>query len=330
MTEQNFKNRKGLITFAGVLHLLAGMLCALFCVLIASSIGIQHTLPANMQSDIRDLLPGILIYGSVGTMLVFVAIGSFNLKRWARSLALVFNTYLFAVGIGAFFMVISLDLGAFIGPAMQQSGADLSELQVNMDLMVASIKYISAFVVFLIFILFPGLMIIIYMGDNAKLTFEHADRKTYWTEKVPLPVLIICVAFAAGALFYIPVLLNGVNVLMTHILVGAPAYAMSLGIMALLVFSTYWIYNQKPQAWKLSILTLLMAYGVPSLSFLVVDIEEYFQAFAVSRPRLSQPAPDMMAQFWENSGMMTSVLCFNAFILVFILWSRKFFNESAR
>jgi hypothetical protein len=48
----------------------------------------------------------------------------------------------------------------------------------------------------------PGLLIWFYRGRNVRLTFQARDPRTYWTDEVPVPLLVLCALY----LFFVVVL----------------------------------------------------------------------------------------------------------------------------
>jgi hypothetical protein len=130
-------------------------------------------------------------YYVIAMLLVPLGYGHVKVRRWARTLAeaLLWSWLVLGVPlvIVAFFMLTSAK---------------------NLSL-VAGI--VAAVLLVLSYVAVPWLLLRFYRGRNARLTFEAKDEKTDWTERVPIPVLVLCFLYAFYILaLHVPILLNGI------------------------------------------------------------------------------------------------------------------------
>ena len=96
-TPPAYKNRRtGLVVF-GIALIALGALCLLFVPLMA----LGHFMAAKTtgQSNLRMVLPSILMYAGLGVLLVTLGIGSIKCRRWARALTLVLSWACLVVGV---------------------------------------------------------------------------------------------------------------------------------------------------------------------------------------------------------------------------------------
>jgi hypothetical protein len=130
-------------------------------------------------------------YYVIAMLLVPLGYGHVKVRRWARTLAetLLWSWLVLGVPlvIVAFFMLTSVK---------------------NLSL---AAGIVAAVLLVLSYVAVPWLLLRFYRGRNARLTFEGKDEKTYWTERVPVPVLVLCFLYAFYILaLHVPILLNGV------------------------------------------------------------------------------------------------------------------------
>src|SRR5262245_9251727 len=104
-----YKNRKtGLIVF-GIALILLGGLCLLFAPLVV--LGQFVAAKTTGQSNLRMVLPSVLMYGAMGVLFVTLGIGSIKARRWARAVTLVLCWAWLVTG------VISIVMFIWLGPA---------------------------------------------------------------------------------------------------------------------------------------------------------------------------------------------------------------------
>jgi hypothetical protein len=130
-------------------------------------------------------------YYVIAMLLIPLGYGHLKVRRWARTLfeTLVWSWLVLGVPlvIVAFFMLTSVK---------------------NLSL---AAGIIAAVLLVLSYVAVPWLLLRFYRGRNVRLTFEAKDERTYWTERVPIPVLALCFLYAFYILaLHVPILLNGI------------------------------------------------------------------------------------------------------------------------
>jgi hypothetical protein len=130
-------------------------------------------------------------YYVIAMLLIPLGYGHLKVRRWARTLAetLLWSWLVLGVPlvIVAFFMLTSVK-NLFLAAGI-----------------------IAAVLLVLSYVAVPWLLIRFYRGRNVRLTFEGKDERIYWTERVPVPVLVLCFLYAFYVVaLHIPILLNGV------------------------------------------------------------------------------------------------------------------------
>jgi hypothetical protein len=73
----------------------------------------------------------------------------------------------------------------------------------------------------------PGLLIWFYRSKDVRLTFEAKDPHSYWIERIPLPVLVVCSVFVfAIIVLHILILFNGAFPLFTTLVFDMPGFVL--------------------------------------------------------------------------------------------------------
>jgi len=132
----------------------------------------------------------IIGYYLIAAMLIPLGYGHLTVRRWARTLAL--TLLWFWLVVGAPLVVVVLFILA--------ASKDLSVPAALIALVFLGLSYL----------LFPGLLIRFYQGQNVKRTFESQDVKSYWIEALPMPILVLCTLYGFYiVMLHILILFNG-------------------------------------------------------------------------------------------------------------------------
>ncbi|MDY7042206.1 MAG: hypothetical protein SVX38_15220, partial [Chloroflexota bacterium] len=172
----------------------------------------------------------IIGYYLIAIVCIPLGYGHLKVRRWARVLSLT---------LLRFWLVVGLPL-AFVFLFIAAASKELSPFVAVIMIVFMALSY---------FVL-PGLLIRFYRSRDVRLTFEARDPKSYWIEKLPMPILVLCSLY----LFYlivlhIPIFFNGIFPLFGVFLFDLPGIVLlDVSIMALacLIWGTF---RQKPWAW---------------------------------------------------------------------------------
>jgi len=125
----------------------------------------------------------------IAAILILVGYGTRKVRRWART----FSLTLLELGVVVGLAFIPPIFGLFCNPLGVILGVLFGLLAVPCALLV------------------PWALINFYENRDIALTFETKDPNTYWTEKVPMPILVLTFLFVFYMLILpLPMMLNGV------------------------------------------------------------------------------------------------------------------------
>ncbi len=156
-------------------------------------------------------------YDLIAILLVPLGYGHLKVLRWARILAeaLLWSWLVLGVPlmIVAFFMLTSV-----------------KNLSLATGIMAAVLLVLS-------YVTVPWVLVRFCRGRNVRLTLEGKDERTYWTERVPVPVPVLCFLFGFYTLaLHVAMPLNGVVPLFGSFLWGLQGVlVLALSILSLVV-----------------------------------------------------------------------------------------------
>jgi len=319
---EEFKDRKTGLNIFGILTLLAGLLCALLVPLmvVAQSLPKQPDMPQNPQA----LLPGLIIYGVMAIVLIWLGVGSVMARRWARALILIFSWGWLIMGL--FVIAGMVIMAPQIAATMQQTHtAGQPELPASAYMAVTIVT--DVFVGF-IFVVLPAVWILFYGSKNTKATCEARDPVVRWTDRCPLPVLGLCIwlAWCIPMMLVVPMIYRPVLPCFGMFLTGVPGFAGYLLVVAAWVYSAWALYKLDMRGWWVLFITMCL-FGISGfLTYSKHDISEVYQLMGYPEQQIAQ-----LQKFNIFKGGMMAwvmVICSVPW-LCYLLYVRKFFPRKA-
>jgi hypothetical protein len=231
------RDQRPVLAVFGILLLLVGIAAAflgpveMYCFYLFSEGGRFHYEGFRFGSFMfGNIASQIIGYYVIAAVCIPLGYGHLKVRRWARTLSLTLLWFWLVVGaplaVVFFFVLITA-----------------KELSLVAVLIVAVLLCLSYFVV-------PGLLIRFYRGRNARLTFENRDPRSYWTERFPIPILVLSTLYVFYAIaLHVPIFFNGVFPLFGTFLSGLEGILLLDVSILLLVFLTWGTMRLRPWAW---------------------------------------------------------------------------------
>ncbi len=273
----------GLIVF-GILGILLGLACLLLAPLAYFG---QMMAAARTGTELNrgNALLGVMIYGLLGTVMIWLSIGSILARRWARALILCGGWIGLIIGLVAM-PVVWVALGS-VGPAAAAQGHALPPAALVL------VRWITLGVTFVIYIVIPGLTVLFYRGRNVRLTCEARDPVARWTDRCPLPVLALCLlkAFSAGfLLLFLFTTYGHIFPLFGSIVQGVPARILWVALVAFLLYAARGFYRLDRRVYWTYLAGALLLWSSSFVTFLRVDMVDYYRLAGMPERQLAHIA----------------------------------------
>ena len=315
-----YKNRKtGLIVF-GIALIALGALCLLFVPLVV--LGQFVAAKTTGQSNLRMVLPSVMMYGALGVLLVTLGIGSIKGRRWARAVTLVLSWASLVMGILSIFMFIWLGPAFF--NAIAEAGGEPLPPAARTIMMVVVVGFMGVFLV-----LIPGLLALFYGSRNVQATVEAMDPQPRWTDACPLPVLAVSLfaAFSAVTLLTMPVAYNGTIPLFGTILSGFVGSLLWLVLAALLGYAAWSVYHLRVAGWWI-VMAVLVVFTISNvITFSRIDLMALYRTMGYPQDQLE--LLERVNIFTPAQIVGWSVVCVLP-ILGYLLFIKKHFRPTIR
>jgi hypothetical protein len=316
-----FKDRKaGLVVF-GVLEILIGVVCALFAVVVTLAlVAASFSAPGEPPLDRMSIIAPLLVYGGGAVFFVWAGVGSIMARRWARAVMLMASSFWLVTGTLGYGLVLIMMPGIFAG--MQAGKPELSPE------ILAITKFFMVVFRFLIGLAQPTLITYFYRSPHVKATCEHRDPVPRWTDRRPLPVLLLALLLGLGAPATMLSLLSAnVVPLFGVILTGAAAVIFKLVMAALLAYLAKQIYDLKKAGWTALLVLSILGYLSSFVTFFLMDASEFFGRYYEAMGYSSAQIEEMLKlSVLGNASLLWMTAIWTVVWTGYLVYVRKFFR----
>jgi len=238
----DFKDRSPILIVFGVILLLVGVAMAftgpleMYCFYLFSpggrfeyeGFGFGSFMFANIAAQIVG-------YYLIALVAIPLGYGHIRRLRWARRLSLTLLGFWLVAGIPL--------MVAFLFVLVTSKG--LSPITGVITLVGLALSYAVV----------PGLLIRFYTSRDVRLTFETRDPRSYWIERAPLPVLVVCsILLLTIVVLHVLILFNGAFPLFSTLIFDPQGIALIDLSILILVLLTWGLLRLRSWAWWGSLL----------------------------------------------------------------------------
>ncbi len=323
MAEQEtaaLKDRSSWLIFFGVVEIIMGGVAALYIPLMIFSMRVSQRgeLSGAPAVPLRSLFPILFLYGVLAVFWVILGIGSIKATRWARALSLIAGWFwLIAGGIGILAILFNIPNMTRI---MKESGGNMP------DTFILGIIIFQIAVLFILFIALPLVFILFYGSPGVKATVERRDPKVRWTDRVPLPVLALCLLQVFGAVQMLSNLGLGMGLpVFDKVLEGPLRVTVTVGISIILLFLAWNVYHLRMVGWLGTLVLFILGTASSLVTFNKIDLMDMYSRMGYQGKQL-----EMMKkmQVWTSTQMVWGIIISSVLWLGFLWYVRRFFKRT--
>ena len=307
-----FKNWKIGLAIFGTLEILLGVFFALTIPLmfLVTFLGRQGQ---SQSMNFKMMIVGALVYLALAVWFIWMGIGSFKARRWARALILVTSWCWLIQGL------MSTVLMMMFLPTM------FEQMSKGREIPAVVVAVAEIFIIF-IYLVVPGCLVLFYGSKNVKMTCERLDSTIRWTDMCPLPVLAISVI---SALFACAMLFNGFSVgiipFFGTILSGVGGRAAVFAIMFVFGYAAWGTYKLKIKAWWATVFITFFLGVSAVLTFMQVGIVQFYEKMNFPPDQI-----EMMKQVIQPLQIWIAPFAGIWFLaaLGYLIYAKKYFPSS--
>jgi len=240
-------------------------------------LGLLHPLLPMMSGMLADEQPldahtvwmGLLLYVSIGAVMIWAGVGSMRRRRWVRPIMLFVSGTWLIVGVFVLLLVLWIldDLLLVAGGEVLRSSPEVATV----------VRWLTIGFTVSGGVLLPLIFFWAYRDPGIQATCEHHDPRPSWSDRCPPTVLGLSAALLAAALFSLPMLLRPVVPLFGWLATGPAGAITLLAGVALCAWLAWSTFRLERAGWWAT-MAFLVVLGVSTLwTFAVADLQEMYR-----------------------------------------------------
>jgi hypothetical protein len=312
-----YKSRRGSLITAGVLEIIIGVFCLLFAALTVLSMFISSKTGEAVAGPSADAaIAGGLFYLGAAIFFTWLGIGSVMCKRWARALMLVVSWIWLIMGlVGLAFWLVNL-------PRFAESMCLHGEPPPSSVMTIITV--VSTVFMSLFYVVLPFIFLLLYRGENVRLTCEALDPHPRWTDRSPLPVLAVSVLLVQGAVGFVTAIGYAAIPLCGIMVKGPTAVCAILLLTAISTWLAVEIYRLKTAAWWTTAAFTVLGMVNAVLTFGRVTLEDWYAAAGFAEEQIQV----MQAYGWSETTLMWWMMGASAVFLAYLVYVKRYFKQT--
>jgi hypothetical protein len=268
--------------------------------------------------DIPTMAMAAGTYGLLAALLIWVGIGSVRVRRWVRPVIQVAGWTWLVTGLLSFlhWAVFGIDMNDIMTAGVQP-GAPAPPRAV----LYAITAFTAAFM-FVAMVLFPALVLWVYLRNGVRDTLNYFDPRYAWTDRCPTPVLALAGWLAVGGLATAAYAFYAVFPVFGRYVTGAPAVAALLGVAGVYLWLAWGAYRVRTYAWWGTAVASTVWTGSMIWTFTRLGYDEFYRQAGYTPQQV-----DMMMRYsgqFEDSTVWMMAL-WSVGLVAYLLYVRKYF-----
>lgn len=289
-------------------------------------LGLLHPLLPMMSGMLADEQPldthaiwmGLMLYVSIGAVMIWAGVGSMRRRRWVRPVMLFVSGTWLIVGVFVLLLVLWVldDLLLVAGGEAVRSSPAVAVVA----------RWVAIGFTVGGGILLPLVFFWAYRSPEIQTTCERHDPRLSWSDRCPSSVLVLSIALLAAAVFSLPMVLRPVVPLFGRLVTGPAGLLALLGGVALCAWLAWSTFRLERVGWWAT-LGFLVVLGLSTVwTFEVVHLTEMYRQLGYPEEQItalarSEPVLHRLTQ-WSTVALTIVGLLY--------MWSirRHFFGSN--
>ena len=176
----------------------------------------------------------------------------------------------------------------------------------------------------IIYVVIPGALLLFYRSYHVRRTCEVRDPQQRWTDRCPLPVLIMCLLQISGSLcFLIMPRFWSVIPFFGTLVTGWPARLLWIILIIVSLCAARGFYRLNFHAWLVYLLTVVACLTSTGITFIHIELIDYYRAIDLPEWHLEMMAKNPLAT--GNYAFASTILSPVAFV-GYLIYLRRYFT----
>ena len=325
ISDATFPDRRGRIKGMGIFQIILGSLCGLMTLLLIPLLLMQHFVASKMdmpENNAFSMLFSIGTYALLSASFIWVGVAAVKTRRWVPKVVLAINWPLLVLGAVALipvgwiipkFMEMSLAANGAAGSARMMAGSIVTMVTVFVILMLI-----------IVYIVIPGLHVLLFRGEAVQRTCDRYDPKPRWTDNLSTSVVGLTIWLGASGLSWFGMGAMGYGAWFGYVPTGFMAAVLGCAAAAASFVLAVQVPKRTPAIWWGVVAFFALMFGGGFSTFLQMDLVEFYRKTGM----IPEAQIQLMGAFVGPITTFTriSIAALGAGTLGFLIYVKKYFN----
>jgi uncharacterized membrane protein len=313
----------GLMIF-GIIEIILGALAALMVPLMLLGAAFSRKV-AGGGMPAGTYVNTICSYTFAAALLVTLGIGSIRARRWAWALNLILSWVWLIIGVVAT-VAMTVFMPRIFAASFQQTAARTPNAP-PMPAGVLSVILTVMIVFFSIFfVILPLAFLLFYRRKDVEETCKRRDPVERWTDRCPLPVLVVSLLFGCGAVYYLLLAVTTPFLpFFGRYLTGLAATAALIVVAGIDGFLANALYRLRLSGWWIALVAIALRMISAVLTFSHADLLQAYAKMGWSETQLQQMSNNPVLR--SSTIMLWWTAAFMILFIGYLLWIKRYFRE---
>ena len=317
-----YPDRSERLLLLGIFQVVLGCLCGLMGAVMvgAAMLGPMGAVPQGQSTSLQMMIPALVFYVLLAVALIWLGIGLVRARRWAWTLTVVLSWMWLVIRVVSFVAFVFL-IGPMIWESMARDG------KVPREMIMGMLMVMGLFVV-CVYILLPGLFLVVCHRESVRATCQTRDPKIRWTDRCPMPVLALTVIQALGAVAMPSALAYGSVIVLFGVFLSRASGTVAIGlIMLVLAYLAWGSYRLQMAAWWGMLLAGMVGALNTVVTFSRTDLMQMYEKMGFPPEQLEMMRKTGIVELMSRWGPWMSLVGGAAW-LGYLLYVRRYFIHS--
>ena len=318
-TTSVYPDRSERLMLLGIGQVLLGCLCGLMAALMvaATMLGPMGAVPQGQSTSLQAVIPALVFYVLLAVALFWLGIGLIRARRWAWTLTVLLSWMWLLMGLVAFVMFVF-----FLGPMMRETMAQQAKMPT--EAIMVMLVVMAAFMA-CIYILLPGVYIVLCQNESVRATCQRRDPTVRWTDRCPMPVLALTVIQGSCAVATPSALAYGSVIVLFGVFLSRATGAVAIVlIMLVLAYLAWGSYRLQMAAWWGTLLAGMVGALNMVVTFSRTDLMQMYKKMGLPPEQLEMMRKTGIVELMSRWGPWMGLVGAAGW-LGYLLYVRRYF-----
>jgi hypothetical protein len=322
-TTRFYPDQSARLMLVGIFQVLLGSLSGLMALLMAATPLLLSLAPQPQgpAMNAQGVIQAMVFYLLIAVVFIWLGIGLVRARRWAWTLTVVLSWMWLVIGLVSFVAFVFL-IGPMVWETMARDGKVPRE-------MIMGILMVMGLFVACVYILLPGLFLVVCHRESVRATCQKRDPKIRWTDRCPMPVLALSIMLALSLVSLSSLVSYGCVMPIFGVYFSGAAGAVVIALLAIVLIYLAWgTYRLQMAAWWGTVVLWIVGILNSAVTFSRGGLMELYEKMGLPAEQLELIRKSGLVESLAQWGPLASLVGGSA-VVACLLYVRRYFVQAS-